>query len=237
MGHAQAEREVPPTPASREPRRRTELFAALLAVVAGAAIVAGVPELRHSISLVFRGDFGGLRVYVRGLGAGGLGLLVGLMLCHAVLFYPSEIVTATTAFVYGFLPGLGLAVGGWLLSALLSYGLGRVVGRPLLRAVLGSRFQHLEQAVTRGGTALLISGRLVPVVPFSLLGYVAGAAHVPVSRFAWTTVVGYLPLTAAVSYLGSHAQTLSLSDPLVWAAGALLIALFAAAQTVNVKRR
>ena len=145
--------------------------------------------------------------------------------------------TATTAFVYGFVPGLGLALGGWLASALLSYLLGRVVGRPALRAVLGSRFLRLERIVEHGGTTLLLSGRLVPIVPFSLLGYVAGAVHVPIWRFAWTTVIGYLPLTAAVAYLGSRAQTLSLSDPLVWVAGLLLVALFAAAQLVNIRRR
>lgn len=45
-------------------------------------------------------------------------------------------------------------------------------------------------------------------------------------RFAWTTVAGYLPLTAVVAYLGSNARTVSLGDPLIWiavAAAAVLV--------------
>lgn len=194
-----------------------------------AGIIVAVPELRHSVSLALQGNFGGLRSYVRGLGAGGLLLLLALMLGHAVIFYPSEIVTATAAYVYGFLPGLGQVMAGWLASGLLAYLLGRVLGRPLLRAALGPKFTRLARAIERGGVPLLLSGRLIPVVPFSLLGYAAGAAGVRVWRYAWTTAVGFLPLTAAVAYLGSRAQTLSLSDPIVWLAALLLAALFVAA--------
>jgi uncharacterized membrane protein YdjX (TVP38/TMEM64 family) len=77
----------------------------------------------------------------------------------------------------------------------------------------------------RGGVSLLLSARLIPIVPFALVGYAAGATRVSVWRFSWTTVVGYLPLTAAVAYLGSQAQTLSTRDPLVWIAASALVAV------------
>ena len=48
--------------------------------------------------------------------------------------------------------------------------------------------------------------RLVPIVPFSLFSYVAGAARVPFGRFMWTTAVGYIPITAVFVYLGSTAR-------------------------------
>jgi uncharacterized membrane protein YdjX (TVP38/TMEM64 family) len=147
------------------------------------------------------------------------------MLAHAIVFYPSEIVTATAGYVYGFAPGLAFVVVGWLLGALLSYALGASVGRPLLRSVLGRRFTRLEHGMERGGISLLLSARLIPVVPFALVGYAAGATRVGVWRFAWTTVVGYLPLTTAVTYLGSRAQTLSTRDPLVWVAAGAVVAL------------
>jgi uncharacterized membrane protein YdjX (TVP38/TMEM64 family) len=147
------------------------------------------------------------------------------MLGHAIVWYPSEIVTATAGYVYGFGPGLALVVGGWLLAALLTYALGRSVGRPLLQRLLGHRFDWLTTTMERGGTSLLLSGRLTPVVPFALLGYAAGATRSNLWRFSWTTVIGYLPLTTAVAYLGARAQTLSTSDPLVWVAVAVLVVL------------
>jgi uncharacterized membrane protein YdjX (TVP38/TMEM64 family) len=204
---------------------RAELAGGIATIVVGLAVIALVPELRHCVSLAVHARFAGLRSYIRSLGAGGLALLVGLMLGHAIVWYPSEIVTATAGYVYGFGPGLALVVGGWLLAALLTYALGRSVGRPLLQRLLGHRFDWLTTTMERGGTSLLLSGRLIPVVPFALLGYAAGATRISVWRFSWTTVIGYLPLTTAVAYLGSRAQTLSTSDPLLWIAVAVLVVL------------
>jgi uncharacterized membrane protein YdjX (TVP38/TMEM64 family) len=159
------------------------------------------------------------------------------MVAHAVVFYPSEIVTATAGYIYGFAPALGLLIVGWLLTALLSYALGRSIGGPLLRSLLGKRFSRLEDAVADGGIALLLAGRLIPVVPFAFLGYAAGATHVKLWRFSWTTVVGYLPLTALVAYLGSNARSLSLSDPLVWIAVAVAVLLLSAHWVVSRRQR
>ncbi|HWF54071.1 MAG TPA: VTT domain-containing protein [Solirubrobacteraceae bacterium] len=230
-----AETEPPPqrTPERRGLARYRELLIALAGLALGVAVFAAVPQLRHAFSLSVHGNLSGLRHYIRGLGGGGLALLFALMLAHAVVFYPTEILTATTAYVYGFVPGLAFAMVGWVFSALVSYLLGRSIGRPLLRTVLGSRFARLEQAVERGGTQLMLTARLIPIVPFSLLGYAVGATHGRVIRLMWTTAVGYLPLTAAVAYLGSRAQSLSVSDPFVWVAVVVVIALISIARMLG----
>jgi uncharacterized membrane protein YdjX (TVP38/TMEM64 family) len=220
---AAATKPRPPAPPSRH--GRAELAAGLAAIVGGIAVILVVPELRHCVSLVIHGQFGELRSYVRSLGPGGFALLLGLMLAHAIIFYPSEIITATAGYVYGFAPGLAFVVGGWLLAALVSYALGRSVGRPLLQRVLGHRFAWLTGTVENGGNSLLLSSRLIPIVPFALVGYAAGATHISLWRFSWTTVIGYLPLTTAVVFLGSRAETLSFSNPLVWIAVVVLVAL------------
>lgn len=209
-------------------RTLTELVVGIAAIIAALAIVATVPQLRHCVSLVIGGHFSALRTYIGSLGVGGVALLVGLMIAHAVIWFPSEIVTATAGFAYGFAPGLALASGGWLLCGFATYAIGRSVGRPLLQRVLGRRFETAADAVERGGVPLLLGGRLIPIIPFALLGIAAGATQGNLWRFAWTTVAGYLPLTAAVAYLGARAQTLSLSSPLIWLVVVLLIVLLAA---------
>ena len=223
------------TPDPIERPRRTRILVAVGSIAIGLAIVFAVPELRHGVSLALQGKLGELRHYVRHLGVGGAACLFGLLLVHAVIFYPSEILNATAGFVYGFLPGTAFAIVGWLISGSITYWLGRQLARPVLHAVLGRRFARLEAAVNRGGTRLLLAGRLIPIVPFSLLGYAAGAARVPFWRFAWTTVVGFLPLTAAVAYLGSHAQNLSLTDPAVWVVVGVVIVLLAASRMVPIR--
>ena len=104
-------------------------------------------------------------------------------------------------------------------------------------SLLGDRYASFERAMHRAGAELLLGYRLLPVVPFSFMGYAAGAAGTSLWEFTWTTVVGYLPLTAAVAYLGSRAQSLSLTDPVLWAAvAALVVALFAARRIGRTRR-
>jgi uncharacterized membrane protein YdjX (TVP38/TMEM64 family) len=75
----------------------------------------------------------------------------------------------------------------------------------------------------------------VPFVPYSLVGYLAGAARVPVWRYAWTSFVGILPITAAATYLGHALDDLSASDPLLWVALGVIAVLVAG--TVRVAHR
>jgi uncharacterized membrane protein YdjX (TVP38/TMEM64 family) len=210
--------------------RPTPSLAAVAFTLAGVAILAAlvlaVPPLREAFEAAVRGDTAEVRSRIDDLGFAGPLLIVALTLAHAVVFYPAEIVDAAAGFAYGFLPALALMSAGWLLSGLLCFGVGRSVARPLLDRWFGTRrFERTEAAIERGGATLLLSVRLIPIVPFSLVSYAAGAARVPVWRFAWTTVVGYLPITALAVYFGTRLEGLSLTDPLVLGTAAALLAL------------
>ena len=92
-------------------------------------------------------------------------------------------------------------------------------GRPLLRSLAGGhRLERAEAAVARGGAGGLLAARLIPVVPYSLVGYVAGAARVPFLTFVWTSLVGNIPISLVVIAVGTRLGSFSLSDPVVWLA-------------------
>jgi uncharacterized membrane protein YdjX (TVP38/TMEM64 family) len=203
-----------------------EIGATLLGIALLAGLVLAVPALREAFTAAIHGDNDQVRREIESLGAWGPLLIVGLALIHAVVFYPAEIVDAAAGFAYGFFPALLLAMTAWLLSALLCFAVGRSVARPLLDRWLGAeRFERIEAAIERGGATLLIAMRLIPIFPFSIVCYAAGAAGVPVWRFVWTTAVGYLPITAISVYFGTRLEGLSLTDPLVIGTAAGLLAL------------
>jgi uncharacterized membrane protein YdjX (TVP38/TMEM64 family) len=208
----------------RLPLREIGITLVGIALVAG--LIALVPDLRHAFAAALRGDHAEVREENDGLGAWGPLLILALTLIHTVVFYPAEIVDAAAGYAYGFFPALALVMFGWLLSALIAYAIGGSVGRPLLDRWLGTeRFERIEAKVERGGATLLIGLRLIPIFPFSLVCYAAGAARVPVWRYLWTTAVGYLPITAISVYLGTQLEGLSLTDPLVLGTIAGLLAL------------
>jgi uncharacterized membrane protein YdjX (TVP38/TMEM64 family) len=205
-------------------------LAAVAVTVGGIALLAllvlAIPELREAFEAAVRGDTAEVRSKVKDLGVAGPLLILALTLIHTVVFYPAEIVDAAAGFVYGFFPALALTMLGWLLSGLLCYAVGHSVARPLLDRWFGAaRFERIEGTIERGGATLLLAVRLIPIVPFSLVSYAAGAARVPLWRYAWTTLVGYLPITALSVYFGTRLEGLSLTDPLVLGSAAALLAL------------
>ena len=194
---------------------------------AGLAVAAAIPPLREAVLDAIRGNTDEVREDLRDLDAWGVVLVAGLAIVHAVVWFPAEILNAAAGFVYGFGPALPLVLASWTASAILAYEIGRYAARPLLYRLLGRRrFDEAERLVDRGGVTFLLAGRLVPIVPISLLSYVCGAARVNRWRFAWTTAIGLAPITAYFVYLGSRLEEFSLGDPVVWiGAIALVLAL------------
>jgi uncharacterized membrane protein YdjX (TVP38/TMEM64 family) len=171
--------------------------------VLGAAVMALVPELRHAFGDTIHGDADGLRTRLRDLDVAGVLVMWAVQLAHAVAMYPAEIVTVAAGYVYGTALGLPLVMGGWLLNAFAAYAIGRYAARSALYRLAGKeRFEATAARIDRGGARILLIARLIPVIPFSFTGYAAGAAHIPLWRYTWTTVVGYLPLCAVTVVLG-----------------------------------
>ena len=182
--------------------------------LAGVALLAGlvfaVPALHEASLAAIHGETDKVQSEIASLGIAGPLLILALTLIHAVVFYPAEIVDAAAGLAYGFLPALLLMMFGWVLSGLACFFVGRSVARPLLDRWFGSeRFERIEARIERGGAKALIAARLIPIFPFSIVCYAAGAARVPVWRFTWTTAVGYLPITAISVYFGTQLDLLS----------------------------
>jgi uncharacterized membrane protein YdjX (TVP38/TMEM64 family) len=196
--------------------------------VAGVAVLAlivlAVPSLRHGVADAIGGDTTALRHELRGID--GVLITLGLALVHVVVWYPAEILDTAVGFVHGFPLGFPLVMVGWLLNAVIAFWVGHHVARPMLYRLTGrDRFERYEALVHRGGVTLLLGMRMIPIIPFSLFSYVAGAARVPFGRFVWTTAVGYIPITAVFVYLGSKLEELSPTDPLLWAGAVVLLLL------------
>jgi uncharacterized membrane protein YdjX (TVP38/TMEM64 family) len=207
--------------------------AAIAATLGGIALLAllifAIEPLRDAAAAAVRGDTTEVRDSLDSLGAAGPLLILALTLLHSFVFYPAEIVDAAAGFLYGFFPALALMMAGWIVSGLICFAIGRSLARPLLDRWFGKeRFERAEATIERGGATLLLAMRLIPIVPFSLISYAAGAARVPTWRFVWTTAIGYLPITVLAVYFGTKLEGLSLTDPLVLGtAAALLVLLFA----------
>jgi uncharacterized membrane protein YdjX (TVP38/TMEM64 family) len=208
-------------------RRSPHLAAVVVGAVVLVALCLLVHPVREALGHAAHGDTTALREQLRGTGVAGVLLLYALMFAHMLVPFPAEITNLVCGFAYGIPGGMAIAVTGWFGSGLGTYAIGRIAGRPIVTKLAGDeRMRSAENVMERGGWPVLLVLRLLPIVPFSGVGYVAGATHVPFARFAWTTAVGSVPLIAITVVLGSRLEHFSATDPLVWGMLAGFAALF-----------
>ena len=212
----------------------TALGTVALVVVLAVATDTG----RHVVDAMLNGDSRELRRELVGLGVGSVLVLLVVCLSHAIVPFPTELVTAAAGFVYGFWLALPLLLGCWLASALLAYWLAERFGRPLARRLVGAkRLDRAEELMELGGAATLLALRLIPLIPYNAICYAAGITRVPLGRYAWTTVVGITPLTVLVAYLGSRLESPDFTDWRVWLLIVAFIGIVVAGQIIERKLR
>jgi membrane protein DedA with SNARE-associated domain len=96
---------------------------------------------------------------------------------------------------------------GNLVGALVSYGVGRVGGRPLIERwgryllVRPKELDRADRFFDRRGSVAILIGRVVPVVR-TFISLPAGIAEVPVVSFGVLTVIGTLPWTFGLAIAG-----------------------------------
>jgi len=79
------------------------------------------------------------------------------------------------------------------LSAVLTFVIGRLLGRKLMDHLSGSSVYRVSRAFAARGILAVVMLRLIPVAPFSIVNAVAGASHIRVKDFLVGTVIGEMP--------------------------------------------
>nr|WP_308170556.1 TVP38/TMEM64 family protein [[Mycobacterium] fortunisiensis] len=116
--------------------------------------------------------------------------------------FPRTAFTLAAGLLFGPALGVAIAVVASAVSAVLALCLIRAAGWQLNRLVSHPRIDTLDARLRRRGWPVVLSMRLIPAVPFSVLNYAAGASAVRAVPYSIATLFGLFPGTAAVVILG-----------------------------------
>jgi uncharacterized membrane protein YdjX (TVP38/TMEM64 family) len=127
--------------------------------------------------------------------------------------FVSTVLSATAGLVFGTVRGAAYTVVIATLSSLVPFTIARRLGREWVESKLkGNRFDDLyAQSGGSGGFLFIMLMRMVPVLPWEVQNYIAGLSKIPVPTFLLATLVGIVPLTTSLAFLGSSAN-----DPTSW---------------------
>jgi uncharacterized membrane protein YdjX (TVP38/TMEM64 family) len=116
--------------------------------------------------------------------------------------FPRTAFTLAAGLLFGPYLGVPLAVVASTVSAVIALLLVRAAGWQLSKLVPHSRVASVDARLRERGWPTVISMRLIPAMPFSVVNYAAGASAVRFLPYTLATMVGLLPGTAAVVILG-----------------------------------
>ena len=142
----------------------------------------------------------------------------------SMVVFPITAMLAATAVVFPPTSAFFIALGGSLLGATANYIVGQSMGRAILRRMMGKRLNKISRALAKQGILTVITMRVVPVAPFTLINLVAGASHIRFLDFMIGTLIGLLPGIAAMTFVGNRLFAL-LEDPDATDIGMMVLAL------------
>ncbi len=156
-------------------------------------------QLEHLILGIEHLGFLGYAVYCTCVALGGILILPGLFL------------TVGGGFLFGVVKGSVLFVVGQTLGACMAYFLG---SRFLKSWVIRYFLKHpklgiLNTTLAKEGWKFIAITRMTPLFPFKISNYIFGAIGYPFWAFIRGTVLGILPLSITLVYLGSLIQDFS----------------------------
>ncbi|WAW15800.1 TVP38/TMEM64 family protein [Peptostreptococcus equinus] len=149
---------------------------------------------------------------------GSLGPLIYILLFIVlpIFFFPVPILVLAAGIAFGLEYGTFYTLIGSFFNALLMYYLGRFLGRDFVNNFLDKKVsrnirEKLQSDNQKTLTSVFFILRLVPLVSYNLINYVAGFTKIRLDRYLMTTVIGILP--GLVVFLNAGDKSLNVKSP------------------------
>jgi phospholipase D1/2 len=138
------------------------------------------------------------------------------------LVMPVILLIAVTVLTFGAWWGFLYALVGMTLSALLTFWIGRLFGRRLMDRFAGSRIDHVSRALASKGILGVVTLRILPIAPFSIVNVVAGASHIGAREFFIGTILGELPGLLSLAFFVDQINE-TIRHPDIWGIALLAV--------------
>ncbi|MCD0450536.1 VTT domain-containing protein [Actinocorallia sp. API 0066] len=178
-----------------------------------ALLVAGVVAAAALSSLVLPGREG-IAAAVEGAGALGPVLAVTGSTLLIMVMFPRTVLAFVAGLIFGVGPGVAYVMAGAVLGASLAFGVGRLMGREYVDALLAARrdgwrgwisarLARVDGWLGRNGVLGVLTVRFVPVSNFGLVSYAFGTSAARYRHFVLGTAIGSVPSTFGYAALGA----------------------------------
>lgn len=156
-------------------------------------------------------------------------LALGIFIIGGLIAFPLTVLVIACVLVFGPWHGFLYALLDAMASAIVTYGVGRFLGRNTVRRFAGKKLKKLNRRLARRGLLTIIIVRIIPVAPFTVINMVAGASQIRFWDFVLGSAIGLLPGLVGISLFTDRlAATIQKPDLPAFALLAVIIAALTA---------
>jgi uncharacterized membrane protein YdjX (TVP38/TMEM64 family) len=136
-------------------------------------------------------------------------------------FLPVTPFTIAGGYIYGQALGLALAMIGTTTAAVITFFLSRYIFRDYIKKRLSMHYAGFDSRFDSGGIYTVAAMRVIPILPFDAVGYVAGVSSIRFRDYIIGTLLGELPGAFVLTMLGNNLT--NIASP--WFAVSLVLAV------------
>jgi phosphatidylserine/phosphatidylglycerophosphate/cardiolipin synthase-like enzyme/uncharacterized membrane protein YdjX (TVP38/TMEM64 family) len=154
---------------------------------------------------------------------------IGAYILGTLLTIPIGVLILATALLFHGMAGMLLSLAGAFAAALALYGIGRLLGRYVMRRLAGRHLNRITRRLAQHGALAIAVLRIVPVASYAAVSAVAGASYIRLRTFALGTLLGTAPLVVIAFSLVDRARAAYLDPgPVTYASLAAVVGIVAA---------
>jgi uncharacterized membrane protein YdjX (TVP38/TMEM64 family) len=175
-----------------------------------------------------------IRVEVRLLGAYAPWAFIGIYALATLIFIPKAVLSVVAGATFGLSLGLLYVLAGAMIGAIAAFLISRFLARESMGRLAGQHLLRLDAMIAKNAFLGIVIARLIPVIPFTLINYVAGLTAIGWGTFTIASALGMLPGTFVYVSLGAFG-----SHPRSWQfiSAVILVLALASGSALAMRRR
>ncbi|MFO8058404.1 MAG: VTT domain-containing protein [bacterium] len=139
-------------------------------------------------------------------------IIIAAYIVGGALMFPVTVLILATAMMFGPLEGFIYAMVGSLISSVIYFRAGELLGKDLVWKLAGARINQVSRRIANRGVMAVALLRLVPVAPFTVINLAAGVSHIRFRHYLLGTALGMSPGIVAITVFGDRLAR-TLQDP------------------------
>ena len=132
-----------------------------------------------------------------------------LYTCGTLLILPSTPLNLTGGAIFGIWWGTLWTTIAALVAAIAAFAFTRTIGKEFVSRKLGKRWHTVDMEISQGGMFYMFAIRLLPIIPYGIVNFVAGLTGIKFRDYLLGTLLGTLPGVLPFVMMGAGITELS----------------------------